>query len=79
MKILLVEDSYLERTKLGCSLTAWGLDYLAVGSGTEAPGSRSSPPNRPTWCYWTGSCPVSMVSISCGEFASAASEATSTL
>jgi diguanylate cyclase (GGDEF)-like protein len=36
MKILLVEDSYLERTKLGCFLTDWGLDYLAVGSGTEA-------------------------------------------
>lgn len=36
MKILLVEDSYLERTKLGCFLADWGLDYLAVGSGTEA-------------------------------------------
>jgi len=36
MKILLVEDSYLERTKLGCLLTDWGLDYVAVGSGTEA-------------------------------------------
>ena len=36
MKILLVEDSYLERTKLGCFLTDWGFDYVAVGSGTEA-------------------------------------------
>jgi len=36
MKILLVEDSYLERTKLGCLLTDWGLDYVGVGSGTEA-------------------------------------------
>ena len=36
MKILLVEDSYLERTKLGCLLSDWGFDYVAVGSGTEA-------------------------------------------
>lgn len=36
MKIILVEDSYLERTKLGCFLTDWGFDYVAVGSGTEA-------------------------------------------
>ena len=36
MKILLVEDSYLERTKLGCFLTDWGLEHVAVGSGTEA-------------------------------------------
>lgn len=36
MKILLVEDSYLERHKLGACLTDWGLDYVAVGSGTEA-------------------------------------------
>ena len=36
MKILLVEDSYLERTKLGCFLRDWGFDYVAIGSGTEA-------------------------------------------
>jgi two-component system, cell cycle response regulator len=36
MKILLVEDSYIERHKIGQYLTDWGLDYLAVGSGTEA-------------------------------------------
>lgn len=36
MKILLVEDSYLERTKLGCFLSDWGFDYVAVGSGTDA-------------------------------------------
>src|SRR3954468_2172979 len=36
MKILLVEDSYLERTKLGCLLGDWGFEYVAVGSGTEA-------------------------------------------
>ena len=36
MKILLVEDSYLERHKVGSYLTDWGLDFLAVGSGTEA-------------------------------------------
>ena len=36
MKILLVEDSYIDRTKLGCLLTDWGLEYVAVGSGTEA-------------------------------------------
>ena len=36
MKILLVEDSYIERHKLGCSLTDWGLEYATVGSGTEA-------------------------------------------
>ncbi|MBZ5679668.1 MAG: diguanylate cyclase [Acidobacteriia bacterium] len=36
MKILLVEDSYLERHKVGAYLTEWGLDHVAVGSGTEA-------------------------------------------
>jgi len=36
MKILLVEDSYIERTKLGCFLRDWGFDHVAVGSGTEA-------------------------------------------
>jgi two-component system cell cycle response regulator len=36
MKILLVEDSYIERHKVGGYLADWGLDYLAVGSGTEA-------------------------------------------
>jgi len=36
MKILLVEDSYIERRKVGSYLTDWGLDYVAVGSGTEA-------------------------------------------
>ena len=36
MKILLVEDSYIERHKVGGCLADWGLDYLAVGSGTEA-------------------------------------------
>lgn len=36
MKILLVEDSYIERKKIGAYLTDWGLDHVAVGSGTEA-------------------------------------------
>lgn len=36
MKILLVEDSYIERRKLGAFLTDWGFEYQAVGSGTEA-------------------------------------------
>jgi two-component system cell cycle response regulator len=36
MKILLVEDSYLERHRVGGYLADWGLEYLAVGSGTEA-------------------------------------------
>jgi len=36
MKILLVEDSYIERQRIGSYLTDWGLDSLAVGSGTEA-------------------------------------------
>ena len=36
MKILLVEDSYIERRKLGDFLTDWGFEYQAVGSGTEA-------------------------------------------
>ncbi|HLV86758.1 MAG TPA: diguanylate cyclase [Candidatus Sulfotelmatobacter sp.] len=36
MKILLVEDSYIERRKLGSYLTDWGFEYVAVGSGTEA-------------------------------------------
>ncbi len=36
MKILLVEDSYIERTKLGSYLTDWGYEWTGVGSGTEA-------------------------------------------
>jgi two-component system cell cycle response regulator len=36
MKILLVEDSYIERKKIGAYLTDWGFDYSGVGSGTEA-------------------------------------------
>ncbi len=36
MKILLVEDSYIERRKVGDYLTEWGLEYTGVGSGTEA-------------------------------------------
>ncbi|MGD0761082.1 MAG: response regulator, partial [Candidatus Sulfotelmatobacter sp.] len=36
MKILLVEDSYIDRHKIGGYLTDWGLDHVAVGSGTEA-------------------------------------------
>jgi len=36
MKILLVEDSYIERRKLGSYLTDWGLEHVGVGSGTEA-------------------------------------------
>jgi len=36
MKILLVEDSYIERTKLGAFLTDWGYEWVGVGSGTEA-------------------------------------------
>lgn len=36
MKILLVEDSQIERHKIGGYLAEWGLEYTAVGSGTEA-------------------------------------------
>lgn len=36
MKILVVEDSYIERSKLGSYLTDWGFEHVAVGSGTEA-------------------------------------------
>jgi two-component system cell cycle response regulator len=36
MKILLVEDSYIERHKIGGFLTDWGLEHVSVGSGTEA-------------------------------------------
>jgi two-component system, cell cycle response regulator len=36
MKILLVEDSRIERHRIGNYLTDWGLDYVGVGSGTEA-------------------------------------------
>lgn len=43
MKILLVEDSYIERTKLGCFLTDWGYDWVGVGSGTEAVKMLDSP------------------------------------
>lgn len=36
MKILLVEDSYIERRKIGGYLTEWGFDYVSLGNGTEA-------------------------------------------
>jgi len=36
MKIRLVEDSYIERHKIGSYLTDWGLDHVDVGTGTEA-------------------------------------------
>jgi CheY-like chemotaxis protein len=36
MKILLVEDSRLERHKISRYLTDWRLDFVAVESGTEA-------------------------------------------
>ena len=36
MKILLVEDSRLERHKISRCLTDWRLDFVAVESGTEA-------------------------------------------
>lgn len=36
MKILLVEDSRLERHKIGRCLTDWRLDFVAVESGAEA-------------------------------------------
>ncbi len=36
MKILLVEDSYIERRKIGGYLEDWGLEYVSIGSGTEA-------------------------------------------
>lgn len=36
MKVLLVEDSYIERHKLGLCLTEWGLEYTAVSSGNDA-------------------------------------------
>ena len=36
MKILLVEDSVIDRHEIGRYLTEWGLDYVAVESGAEA-------------------------------------------
>ena len=36
MKILLVEDSYIDRRKTGAFLTEWGFEHVGVGSGTEA-------------------------------------------
>jgi diguanylate cyclase (GGDEF)-like protein len=36
MKILLAEDSYIERRKVGGYLADWGLECVAVGSGTDA-------------------------------------------
>jgi CheY-like chemotaxis protein len=36
MKILLVEDSYIERHQIGGFLNDWGLEHMSVGSGTEA-------------------------------------------
>lgn len=36
MRILLVEDSAIERQQIGCYLKEWNLDFVAVESGTEA-------------------------------------------
>jgi diguanylate cyclase (GGDEF)-like protein len=36
MNILLVEDSHIERRRIGGYLTDWGLEFCAVGSGSEA-------------------------------------------
>ena len=36
MRILLVEDSVIDRHQVGGYLTEWGLDYLAVADGLEA-------------------------------------------
>jgi PleD family two-component response regulator len=36
MKILLVEDSAIDRRKVETCLKEWGLDYVVVTSGTEA-------------------------------------------
>jgi two-component system, cell cycle response regulator len=36
MKILLVEDSHIERHRIGAHLTEWGLEFVAVGDGTKA-------------------------------------------
>jgi len=46
MKILIVEDSTLERRKLGDYLTDWGLEFESVESGTEAL-QRLEAPNPP--------------------------------
>ena len=65
MKILLVEDSYFERRKVGDYLTEWGLDYVAVGSGTEAIKLLESPnPPEITLLDWV--LPEWMVSMCCG-------------
>jgi two-component system cell cycle response regulator len=47
MKILLVEDSRLERHKISRYLTEWRLDFVAIESGTEALNmlEGSEPPN----------------------------------
>jgi two-component system cell cycle response regulator len=47
MKILLVEDSSIERHTIGGYLNEWGLDFVAVESGTEAVSvlERPEPPN----------------------------------
>ena len=36
LKILLVEDSAIDRHEVGKYLTEWGLDYAVVDNGTEA-------------------------------------------
>lgn len=36
MKILLVEDSYIERHKVGSHLTDWGFEHVCVSSGMDA-------------------------------------------
>src|ERR1700722_12685373 len=43
MKILLAGDSYIERRKLVGCLSDWGLECVAVGSGTEAAKLLESP------------------------------------
>ena len=46
MKILLVEDSRIERHKIGALLSEWGFDFVAAGSGSEAL-THLEPPDTP--------------------------------
>jgi hypothetical protein len=78
MKILLVEDSYIERHQIGGFLNDWGLEHVSVGSGTEAVKLLEAP-ILPTWQFSIGSCPVWTVSTFCGASENSVTETTSTL
>jgi CheY-like chemotaxis protein len=61
MRILLVEDSAVDRFKIGACLKDWGLEFMAVERGTAALKLWKTQIHR-LWFFSIGSFPASMAS-----------------